>query len=124
MTVNFQPIYQAQQALSRGQAIPVVGPFLISPVKIAAGVIQAVASLALGLLLGAGSGLFLNLGIMADDGERRERFFHLAKKLEKASDDSYACMECGLGSALYGLVNMLSLGILGYYTETKHETVR
>lgn len=121
--MSISSIYSIQNELSRAQAKPVVGPLFVSPIKALAGVVQTVACLALSFFLGATSNLFLNLGIMSDDG-KREKWFAKAGHFEKAADDYLACAGYGLGSVAYSFANMATLGILGYRIETQSSTIR
>ncbi|MBA3603676.1 MAG: hypothetical protein H0W50_08560 [Parachlamydiaceae bacterium] len=88
-----------QQYLSQSQAIPVIGPLLVSPLKAVISAVQFVAGSALAL-------------ISATFGS----FFRSPSTMKFAATSG---LHAGLGllSLCYSLANIVSLGILGFYLE-------
>ncbi len=85
--------------LSESQAIPLIGPLFVSPFKAALSLIQIIAGVAFALISATFGSLF---------GSPAAMKFAATSKLH---------VGLGILSLCYSLVNMLSLGILGFYLQ-------
>ncbi len=88
-----------QQYLSESQAIPIIGPLLVSPLKAVISVVQLAAGSTLALLSATLGSLFRSPSTM------------------KFAAISGLHAGLGLLSLCYSLANIISLGILGFYLE-------
>ena len=92
--------YSVQRSLSTGQAIPVVGPLVVSPIKAVFSVAQLIAGI-------AGSILFGTLAIVSN----------FTRPLDEIAFKSLQHAGLGLIGLMYSVSNMLSLGIVAYRFE-------
>jgi hypothetical protein len=100
MSINIVSIgvfhWDVQRKLSKLQSIPVVGPFVISPIKSIYSVVEIVSSFALGVFAMFANHLF---------GANMDTF------------NAFFSMTCGVVSFAYSALNILSLGIISYVAE-------
>lgn len=95
------PMLTVQRGLSLGQAVPVVGPLIVSPVKFCVSAIQCGIALPVGIVAAVAAGVFCcNCQPLTE--------FALA-----------SLVHAGMGGVgmTYSVVNILSLGILGFKLE-------
>lgn len=99
--MTFSIISKVQSNLSTYQAVPIVGPIVVSPIKASMSSLQISGGLAAGLGFAATT-------LISDNN-----------KLKDYTIDSFA--ECGNGviSLAYSIVNIASLGIVGYAVENE-----
>ena len=91
--------FNTQRALSKAQAVPIVGPVVVSPIKLVVSLIEAAAGLVFG-------GMFL--GLATSTG-----FLFGVKPLTTCG----AHFVLGTASALYAVVNFFSFGAAGLAIE-------
>lgn len=99
MTFIHGALYDTQRVLSRGQAIPIVG-LLVSPIKIAVGIVQVVAGIAIGV--------FAGLGFLITKSQ----------PLINVAEFGFNEMFVGGSSIGYAVANIVTLGILGFCVES------
>ena len=88
-----------QNILSMGQAIPVVGPICVSPVKAIASVGQTIVAIAASILFGS-------LALLTNN-----------KTLDHIYIRSQKNVNSGICHLAYSIINMLTLGIVGFKKE-------
>jgi len=96
-----QVMYEAQDFLSIGQAIPIVGSSLLSPVKAGFSVIQTIYGLA--------KGVFFRIASCFASTE--------TQALKEKSFQALAFARSGLGHLAYSIVNFYTLGFFGLCVE-------
>ncbi|MBA3237400.1 MAG: hypothetical protein H0T62_03500 [Parachlamydiaceae bacterium] len=92
-------LWNFQRVLSLGQAIPIIGPMFISPIKLLISSVEFVAGAAIGLIA-------LVFACVCNSDFLFDITF-----------SSFELASSGLKSGVYSIVNMLSLGFYGFCTE-------
>jgi hypothetical protein len=97
--LSFNTMAEAQRDLSRSQAIPLVGPLFISPIKAVVSVAQTIAAVAVIIFVGMLAIIFEN------------------KKAIEVTLIAMAHASLGQLSFCYSIANMWTLGLVGYKVE-------
>ena len=92
-------LFDAQRVLSRGQAIPVVGPIFVSPIKLAVGLIQVIGGIVIGVFAALGA------------------FLTSSETLNRVASMAFNEVLVGGISIGYSVANIVTLGIFGYCLE-------
>lgn len=98
---GLKPMLNVQRGLSVSQAVPVVGPIFVSPIKFGVSAVQFGVGLPVTIVAGAASGIC----------------FGKCNAINNFALYSLGHAGMGGGSMAYSVANILSLGILGYKLE-------
>ena len=106
-------VFTCQRGLSIAQAVPIVGPLVVSPVKLVASIVHTLAA-ALFAAFFAGVSLLTKGVNLAFHSERLE---NVSEKLGKVAHSCKEQINSGFASGAYSCVNIISLGFAGLVIE-------